>query len=82
MAISGTDEAIVINAVVVVTGVLVLIISNFVPIIHFGWMVCVTMLICSVSTLTIIPTILFLCSREEERRYIILFTEVRSGIQV
>ncbi len=59
LAITGTGKAITINAVVVATGFLVLVFSNFTPLIHFGWMVCVTMLICAVSTLTIIPTILF-----------------------
>ncbi len=63
MAITGTGKAIAINAVVVASGFLVLVSSNFVPLIHFGWMVCVTMLICAVSTLTIIPTALFLFSR-------------------
>ena len=63
MAIAGTGRAITINAVVVASGFLVLVSSNFVPLIHFGWMVCVTMLICAVSTLTIIPTTLFLFSR-------------------
>lgn len=62
MAIKGTGKAITINAVVVAAGFLVLISSNFVPLIHFGWMVCVTMLICAVSTLTIIPTALLLFS--------------------
>ncbi|MBT6227905.1 MAG: MMPL family transporter, partial [Candidatus Scalindua sp.] len=63
MAIKGTGKAIMINAVVVASGFLVLVYSNFVPLIHFGWMVCVTMLICAVSTLTIIPTALFLLPR-------------------
>ncbi|MHC4268852.1 MAG: efflux RND transporter permease subunit [Planctomycetota bacterium] len=63
MAIVGTGKAITINAVVVAAGFLVLVLSNFVPLIHFGWMVCVTMLICAISTLAIIPTILFLFSR-------------------
>ncbi|MBT6563941.1 MAG: MMPL family transporter, partial [Candidatus Scalindua sp.] len=62
-AIKGTGKAIMINAVVVASGFLVLVYSNFVPLIHFGWMVCVTMLICAVSTLTIIPTALFLLPR-------------------
>ena len=62
MAITGTGKAITINAVVVASGFLVLVSSNFVPLIHFGWMVCVTMLICAVSTLTIIPTVLLLFS--------------------
>ena len=62
MAITGTGKAITINAVVVAAGFLILIFSNFVPLIHFGWMVCVTMLICAVSTLTIIPTVLLLFS--------------------
>ncbi|MCP4974998.1 MAG: MMPL family transporter, partial [Maribacter sp.] len=63
MAIAGTGKAIAINAVVVAAGFLVLVSSNFVPLIHFGWMVCVTMLICAISTLTIIPTTLFLFSK-------------------
>jgi hypothetical protein len=62
MAIIGTGEAITINAIVVAGGFLVLVSSNFIPLIHFGWMVCVTMLICAVSTLTIIPTVLLLFS--------------------
>jgi predicted RND superfamily exporter protein len=62
MAIMGTGKAITINAVVVAAGFLVLVSSNFVPLIHFGWMVCVTMLISAVSTLTIIPTVLLLFS--------------------
>ncbi len=59
MAIAGTGKAITINAIVVAAGFLVLVSSNFVPLIHFGWMVCVTMLICAISTLTIIPTTMF-----------------------
>ncbi|GAX61287.1 exporter of the RND superfamily [Candidatus Scalindua japonica] len=62
LAITGTGRAISINALVVAAGFLVLISSNFVPLMHFGWMVCVTMLICAVSTLTIIPTVLLLFS--------------------
>jgi hypothetical protein len=62
MAITGTGRAITINAVVVAAGFLILIFSNFTPLIHFGWMVCVTMLICAVSTLTIFPTVLLLFS--------------------
>jgi hydrophobe/amphiphile efflux-3 (HAE3) family protein len=61
-AITGTGKAITLNALVVAAGFLVLISSNFIPIIHFGWLICVTMLICSISTLTIMPTILFLFS--------------------
>jgi len=62
MAIAGVGKAITINAVVVASGFLVLVFSNFVPLIHFGWMVCVTMLICAISTLIILPTVLLFFS--------------------
>ncbi len=59
-AIMVTGTPITLNAVVVACGFMVLVFSNFVPLINFGWLLSATMLICSISTLTIIPTILFL----------------------
>ena len=64
-AITVTGIPISLNAVVVACGFLALVFSNFVPLINFGWLLSATMLICSISTLTIIPTILFLFSGRE-----------------
>ena len=62
-AILAVGTPITLNAVVVGCGFMVLTFSNFVPVVNFGWLLCTTMLICSISTLTILPTILFLFSR-------------------
>lgn len=64
-AIMVTGTPITLNAVVVACGFTVLVFSKFVPLINFGWLLSATMLICSISTLTIIPTILFLFSRRK-----------------
>ena len=66
-ALNDTGKPIILNALVVAAGFLVLIFSNFCPIINFGWLVCVTMVICSVCTLTIIPVILFAFKRKSLR---------------
>lgn len=67
MALNGVGKPIMLNAMVVAAGFLVLTFSNFMPIVNFGWMVCVTMIICSVSTLTIIPAILFVFTKNSPR---------------
>lgn len=73
-ALSGVGKPVMLNAMVVAAGFLVLIFSNFVPIINFGWMVCLTMVISSVSTLIIIPTILFAFTKKNRCVLLSLFS--------
>lgn len=63
--LSGIGKPILQNAMLVAIGFIVLVFSNYVPLIHFGWLGCLTMIICSVSTLIIIPTVLMVFSSDK-----------------
>lgn len=78
-ALSGVGKPVMLNALVVAAGFLVLIFSNFVPIINFGWMVCLTMIISSVSTLVIIPAILFAFTKKRSCVLLSLFSILFAG---
>jgi predicted RND superfamily exporter protein len=58
--IHTTGRAIIFNALAVAAGFLVLIFSNFRPIINIGWLVAVTMIISSLVTIIVLPSLISL----------------------
>jgi predicted RND superfamily exporter protein len=56
----STGRAIIFNAIAVAMGFLVLIFSNFKPIMNVGWLVAVTMMISAAATMIILPALIAL----------------------
>ncbi|RCW47659.1 MULTISPECIES: RND family transporter [unclassified Halanaerobium] len=56
--LSSTGKAIIFNAISVAAGFLVLLFSNFYPLVYLGFLIAVTMFTSSIASLTILPLLL------------------------
>jgi hypothetical protein len=56
--LSTTGQGIVINAISVMVGFAVCMLSSFIPIYFFGWLIVVSIGVCLVAALTLLPVIL------------------------
>ncbi len=56
--ISTTGQGIVINAVSVMVGFAVCMLSSFIPIYFFGWLIVVSIGVCLIASLTLLPVML------------------------
>jgi predicted RND superfamily exporter protein len=56
--IHNTGRALIFNAVAVAAGFIILVFSNFKPILNVGWLVSATMIICAMATMILIPPLI------------------------
>jgi predicted RND superfamily exporter protein len=66
LAVGGTGEAVILMYVALALGFGLMMVSSFVPVRRFGELVSVTVLICMVSTLVLLPPLLKLGWRQSE----------------
>ena len=57
-SMSTTGRGIVINAVSVMIGFAVCMLSSFIPIYFFGWLIVVSIAMCLVAALTLLPVVI------------------------
>ncbi len=62
----STGRAIVFNALAVALGFMVLIFSNFMPIMNVGWLVAATMIVSALATLIVLPCLISLFGLNEK----------------
>ena len=61
-----TGKGIMINALSVAAGFSVLCLSQFIPLVRFGFLICLTMLVTGFLALTAIPVLLMLFTRDHQ----------------
>ncbi|NQV14295.1 MMPL family transporter, partial [bacterium] len=59
-SLSTTGQGIIINGFSVIMGFAVCMLSTFIPIFFFGWLIAVSIFMCLISALTLLPIVLIL----------------------